>query len=108
VHVVWCPKFRRWVLGGRVAARLRELIEQKATEWGWEIVAVEVMPDRVRLFVEVTVDARGKLLKLWLAPSAVNHGHDRLGALIARVAQVAMREATQVATTRSPSCSART
>jgi DNA-binding protein YbaB len=45
--------------------------------------------------VEVTVNARGKLLKLWLAPNAVNHGHDRLGSLIVEVAQVAMREATQ-------------
>src|ERR1700712_3729692 len=43
--------------------------------------------------VEVTVDARGKLLKLWLAPHAVNHG--RLGALIVEIAQLAMREATQ-------------
>jgi len=42
-----------------------------------------------------TVNARGKLLKLWLAPNAVNHGHDRLGSLIVEVAQVAMREATQ-------------
>lgn len=45
--------------------------------------------------VEVTVDARGKLLNLWLAPSAVNWGPERLGSLIVEVAQVAMREATQ-------------
>jgi DNA-binding protein YbaB len=45
--------------------------------------------------IEVTVDARGKLLKLWLAPNAVDWGHERLGSLIAQVAQVAMREATQ-------------
>ena len=49
---MWCPKYRRRVLGGRVAARLRELIEQKATEKGWEIIAVEVMPDHVHLFVK--------------------------------------------------------
>ena len=52
LHVVWCPKYRRRVLGGRVAARLRELIEAKATERGWEIIAVEVMPDHVHLFVK--------------------------------------------------------
>ncbi|WP_206791152.1 YbaB/EbfC family nucleoid-associated protein [Amycolatopsis sp. MtRt-6] len=44
--------------------------------------------------VEVTVDARGKLLRLWLAPSAVNVG-EQLGPLIVEVAQAAMREATQ-------------
>ncbi|NGO11843.1 IS200/IS605 family transposase [Streptomyces sp. HC44] len=52
LHVVWCPKYRRPVLGGPVAVRLRELIEQKAAERGWEIIALEVMPDRVHLFVK--------------------------------------------------------
>ncbi|WP_158886317.1 YbaB/EbfC family nucleoid-associated protein [Amycolatopsis anabasis] len=45
--------------------------------------------------IEVTVDARGKLQKLWLAPAAVNWGPARLGELIVEVAEVAMREATQ-------------
>lgn len=44
--------------------------------------------------VEVTVDARGKLLNLRLSPLAVEHG-ERLGAVIVEVANVAMREATQ-------------
>lgn len=45
--------------------------------------------------MEITVDARGKLLNLWLAPAAAQWGPDRLGSLIVEVAQVAMREATQ-------------
>ncbi|WP_456302293.1 IS200/IS605 family transposase [Streptomyces chartreusis] len=52
LHVVWCPKYRRPVLGGRVAARLEELIGVKAEERGWEIIALEVMPDHVHLFVK--------------------------------------------------------
>lgn len=44
--------------------------------------------------VEATVDGRGKLLRLWLAPSAVNLG-ERLGPLVVEVARAAMREATQ-------------
>ena len=52
LHVVWCPKYRRRVLDGRVAVRLRELIEAKAAEKGWEIIALEVMPDHVHLFVK--------------------------------------------------------
>lgn len=51
-HVVWCPKYRRSVLGGRVAARLEELIRRKADEKAWEIIALEVMPDHVHLFVK--------------------------------------------------------
>ncbi|MEU8986530.1 IS200/IS605 family transposase [Streptomyces sp. NPDC048558] len=45
-----CPKYRRRVLGGRVAVRLRELIGQKAAEKGWEVIAFEVMLDHVHLF----------------------------------------------------------
>ncbi|GAA1563310.1 hypothetical protein GCM10009731_17140 [Streptomyces globosus] len=52
LHIVWCPKYRRPVLGGRVAERLEELIRQKAGERGWEIVALEVMPDHVHLLVK--------------------------------------------------------
>ncbi|WP_410572150.1 YbaB/EbfC family nucleoid-associated protein [Amycolatopsis sp. cmx-4-61] len=44
--------------------------------------------------VEVTVDARGKLLRLWLAPTAVELG-ERLGPLVVEIARAAMREATQ-------------
>lgn len=52
LHVVWCPKYRRSVLTGRVAARLDELIRDRASERGWEVVALEVMPDHVHLFVK--------------------------------------------------------
>jgi putative transposase len=53
LHLVWCPKCRRGILGGRVAARCGELLGQIAAERGWEIVAKEVMPDHVHLFVGV-------------------------------------------------------
>ncbi|GAB3464813.1 YbaB/EbfC family nucleoid-associated protein [Actinophytocola sediminis] len=45
--------------------------------------------------VEVTVDGRGKLLRLWLAPEAARYGADGLSQLIVRVAAVAMDDATQ-------------
>jgi len=53
LYVVWCPKYRCRVLGGRVACRLDELLRQIAVEHGWQIVARDVMPDHVHLFVRV-------------------------------------------------------
>jgi putative transposase len=50
-NVVWCPKYRRPVLGGRVAARCEELIRAKASGHGWRMVALEIMADQVHLFV---------------------------------------------------------
>lgn len=52
-HVVWCPKYRRKVLVGDIAERLKELIAQKAAEINAEIIEMEVMPDHVHLLVEV-------------------------------------------------------
>lgn len=55
-HFVWCPKRRRKVLVGNVAQRLKELLEQKTTELGWSIVAMEIMPDHVHLFLGTDPD----------------------------------------------------
>ncbi|MEV4469574.1 IS200/IS605 family transposase [Nonomuraea sp. NPDC049504] len=51
-HVVWCPGYRRPVLGGRVKDRLEERIHAKADEHDGEIVALEVLSDHVHLFVK--------------------------------------------------------
>ena len=51
-HVVWCPKYRRPVLAGRLAGRCEELIRARASGHGWRMVALEIMPDHVHLFVK--------------------------------------------------------
>ena len=53
LHFVWCPKYRKPVLVGRVADRLRELIVEKSAQLGVEVLALEVMPDHVHLFLAV-------------------------------------------------------
>ena len=52
-HVVWCPKYRRKVIGGRVEQRLKEIITQVCAERSAPIVEVETMPDHVHLLVSV-------------------------------------------------------
>ncbi|MCR4293646.1 MAG: IS200/IS605 family transposase [Candidatus Kuenenia sp.] len=52
-HVIWCPKYRRKVLDGEIAIRLKELIQQKALELKSKIIELEVMPNHVHLLVEV-------------------------------------------------------
>jgi putative transposase len=51
-HVVWCPKYRRKVLTGKIAARCDELIRSKCAEHDWQIIALEIMADHVHLFVK--------------------------------------------------------
>ena len=52
-HVVWCPKYRRKVLAGGVKKRLLELIHKAAARYRAEVIALEIWPDHVHLFVEV-------------------------------------------------------
>jgi putative transposase len=52
-HVVWCPKYRRPVLDGRVDARLKTIIAEVVAESESELIELEVMPDHVHLLVEV-------------------------------------------------------
>src|SRR5260221_13154973 len=52
-HLIWCPRRRKPVLVGPVAARFRELIEGKCAEKGWEILALAIQPDHIHLFVRV-------------------------------------------------------
>ena len=69
--LVWCPKYRRRILGGRVAARCGELLEQIADEHGWEIVATEVMPDHGHLFVRVgPTDASAQVVRAFTGRTA--------------------------------------
>jgi putative transposase len=51
-HFVWCPKYRKPVLVGKVEKRLRQLLHEKAKELDAEIHALEIRPDHVRLFLE--------------------------------------------------------
>jgi putative transposase len=62
MHLVWCPKYRRPVLEGRVAHRLASLIETKCAERGWMVQALEIMPDHVQLSVRTGPDASPALV----------------------------------------------
>ena len=52
-HVVWCPKYRRSVLSGRIEERLKEIIREVIEDKGAWLITLEVMPDHVHILVEV-------------------------------------------------------
>ena len=65
-HVIWCPKYRRKVIGGRVETRLNEIINEVVVESGGKAIQLETMPDHVHLLMEVplTVSLSGLMQKL--------------------------------------------
>ena len=52
-HVVFCPKYRRRVLADGVDERFKEIAREVAEDLRFEIIEMEVMPDRVHLLLEV-------------------------------------------------------
>jgi putative transposase len=52
-HVIFCPKYRRSVLVDGIDLRLKELIKNKESEYGYEVLDMEVMPDHVHLILDV-------------------------------------------------------
>jgi len=50
-HIVFCPKYRRKLLVDAVKSRLESLVKEVSAKNKWDILAMEVMPDHVHLFV---------------------------------------------------------
>ena len=50
-HLIWCPKRRRPILVDKVKNRLMQIIKDKALKIGVDILAFEIMPDHVHLFI---------------------------------------------------------
>jgi putative transposase len=52
-HFVFIPKRRKKVLVGAIAERLQQIICELVVENRWKIIAIEIMPDHVHLFLNV-------------------------------------------------------
>ena len=50
-HFVFCPRYRRKVLVGEVEKRFREILQDVCAENEIIVVALEVMPEHVHLFL---------------------------------------------------------
>jgi putative transposase len=54
-HIIWCPKRRRKVLLGQLAARLEQIISEVAKEHHWKVIRLAIQPDHVRLFIRANL-----------------------------------------------------
>ena len=50
-HLVWAPKYRKWILRGEIRQRVRELFIEIAEHHGFEIEEMEVDKDHIHLFL---------------------------------------------------------
>jgi putative transposase len=66
VHVVWLPKYRKPVLTGEVAMRVRDLIRQIAAEHELEIISGKVSRDHVHVFLSYRPNQDVSQIMQWL------------------------------------------
>ena len=67
-HLVWIPKYRKSLLVGSIENRIKELFYEIAEEHDFEILAMELMPDHVHLFVSAAPKwAPGKIVSIFKA-----------------------------------------
>ena len=52
-QVIWCTKYRRKVLDTQIQGRLKQLINEKQDEYGYQIREVETQPEPVHLLIEI-------------------------------------------------------
>ena len=50
-HLVWAPKYRKWILRGDIQKRVKELFHETAEPHGFFIDTLEVAPDHVHIFL---------------------------------------------------------
>lgn len=55
-HIVWCPKRRRSVLRYQIKNRFEQIIREVCEELKVTILAMEIMPDHLHLFVSANPD----------------------------------------------------
>lgn len=50
-HIVWCPKYRKSVLTGKIKEFLEDQLLTICETKEWKISAMEVMPDHIHIFI---------------------------------------------------------
>jgi putative transposase len=66
VHVVWIPKYRKPVLTGDLALRVRDIIRQIASEHELEILSGKVARDHVHVFLAYRPTQHVAQIMQWL------------------------------------------
>ena len=64
-HFVFVPKRRKAVLIKGVAARLQAIIFDLVKEHGWKLIALQVMPDHVHMFINAPTHESAADIARW-------------------------------------------
>ena len=69
-HLVWIPKYRKRVLKGSLAERLKELLEECAEVNKWEIHELNIKKDHVHMLVQIRTEGISRVAQLFKGGSS--------------------------------------
>lgn len=70
-HLVWVPKYRKRILQGRLAIRLKELMQECADMNRWKIEELNIQKDHVHILVQMRPDISvSKMIQLFKGSSS--------------------------------------
>lgn len=52
-HIIFCPKYRRKILSNGIDERVKELFHLYQSDFGYEVLDLEVMPDHVHALLDI-------------------------------------------------------
>jgi putative transposase len=65
-HFVFVPKRRKAVLIGDIASRMQSIVFELVEEHGWKLIALEVMPDHVHMFINAPTHESAADIARWV------------------------------------------
>ena len=71
IHIVWIPKYRKRILRGALAERIKELLQECADVNRWNIEELNIQPDHVHIVVQFRPDVSvSKMVQLFKCKSS--------------------------------------
>ena len=80
-HFVFVPKRRKAVLVGDIALRMQSIIFDLVSEHGWRLIALEVMPDHVHMFINAPTHESAAEIARWVKGRASKYLRDEFPSL---------------------------
>lgn len=75
-HFIFVPKRRKAVLVNEIAARMQAIIFELVSEHGWNLIALEVMPDHVHMFINAPTHESAADIARWVKGRASKYLRD--------------------------------
>ncbi|MFH1461713.1 MAG: IS200/IS605 family transposase [bacterium] len=71
IHIVWIPKYRKRILKGALAIRIKELLEECADVHRWKIEELNIQLDHVHIVVQFRPDVSvSKMVQMFKGKSS--------------------------------------